>query len=153
MMEDIRNVFSPDPDVKANPSTEHNVASNEIRTKARIPVEETQSGMKAIVNRATTSAMAVIALDDDRVPLFLPNEANTLRGRWDSVQVGFVDEPRQAVEHAEALVSTTVNRLSEIFGEERKKLEEQWESGDVSTEDLRLALKKYRSFFARLLSV
>ena len=97
--------------------------------------------------------MAIIALEEQRVPLFLPNEANELRGRWDNVQVSFVDEPRTAVEKADALVSTAVNRLSEIFGEERKKLEAQWESGEVSTEDLRLALKKYRSFFARVLSV
>jgi hypothetical protein len=65
-----------------------------------------------------------------------------------------VDEPRHAVEGADALVAETMKRLAETFSEERSALERQWESGDeVSTEDLRLALRRYRSFFKRLLSV
>jgi hypothetical protein len=64
-----------------------------------------------------------------------------------------VDEPRHAVEDADNLVATTMSRLTEIFADERKKLEGQWDKGDVSTEDLRLLLQKYRSFFNRLLSL
>jgi hypothetical protein len=69
-------------------------------------------------------------------------------------KVGFVDEPRHAVEQADELVASTVKRLAQIFADERTKLEQQWSRGDrVSTEDLRLALQRYRSFFSRLLSV
>jgi hypothetical protein len=65
-----------------------------------------------------------------------------------------VDEPRRAVEQADNLVAGTMKRLAEVFAEERGKLEGQWDKGEnVSTEDLRLALRRYRSFFSRLLSV
>jgi hypothetical protein len=65
-----------------------------------------------------------------------------------------VDEPRKAVEQADALVAGAMQRLAEVFAEERFRLEGQWGRGaDVSTEDLRLALRRYRSFFGRLLSV
>ena len=81
-------------------------------------------------------------------------EANDLRGKWDAIQVGFVDEPRRAVEQADSLVAGTMKRLAEIFADEGNNLESQWDKGeDVSTEDLRLALRRYRSFFSRLLSV
>jgi hypothetical protein len=77
-----------------------------------------------------------------------------MRRRWDALQTGFVDEPRTAVKEADELVAAAVQRLSESFTSERSKLEQQWSKGnDVSTEDLRLAFRRYRSFFQRLLSV
>jgi hypothetical protein len=153
MRENIQNVFNADPDVEANPSTEHNATSEEPKMLAAYRADETQSVMFASTSGSPMRAAAAIAMDEEQVPLFLAREANELRGRWDVVQVGFVDEPRQAVEHADALVSTAVQRLVEIFADERKKLEGQWDRGDISTEDLRQALRKYRSFFARLLSM
>jgi hypothetical protein len=91
---------------------------------------------------------------DEQTALFSPDEANSLRGQWDSVQVGFVDEPRQAVEKADALVAGAMKRLAEMFAAERERLEKQWDRGDsVSTEELRVALRRYRAFFGRLLSV
>ncbi len=92
---------------------------------------------------------------EERHPALFPDtEANDLRSRWDSIQTGFVDEPRQAVEKADELVATAMKRLAEIFADERKNLESHWDRGDnVSTEDLRLALQRYRSFFGRLLSI
>jgi hypothetical protein len=52
------------------------------------------------------------------------------------------------------LVASTIQRLAEGFAEARAKLETQWaRGGDVSTEDLRVALRRYRSFFDRLLAV
>jgi hypothetical protein len=87
-------------------------------------------------------------------PLFSPDEAKDLHARWDAIQVGFVDEPRQSVEQADNLVASAIKRLAEIFADERQRLEGQWTRGEsVSTEDLRLALRRYRSFFGRLLSV
>jgi hypothetical protein len=85
--------------------------------------------------------------------LFPDNELNELRARWDKAQIGFVDEPRAAVEQADSLVATVVKRIAEQFAAERADLEHQWDRGtEVSTEDLRQALRKYRSFFDRLLA-
>ena len=96
----------------------------------------------------------VAAAPPQPTPLFPEVEADELRGRWDTVQAGFVDEPRRAVEQADSLVAGAMKRLAQMFAEERANLEGQWDRGDdVSTEDLRLALQRYRSFFGRLLSM
>ena len=90
----------------------------------------------------------------DATPLFPDQELPELRKKWDGIQAGFVDQPRKAVEEADSLVASTMKRLAEVFAQERSKLEGQWDRGDnVSTEDLRLALQRYRSFFHRLLSI
>jgi hypothetical protein len=90
---------------------------------------------------------------DGHAPLFPENELADLRARWDKAQGMFVDEPRKAVEEADALVAGAVKRIAELFAEERAKLEKQWDrGGEVSTEDLRQALRRYRGFFDRLLS-
>jgi hypothetical protein len=97
---------------------------------------------------------AGVAADPSSTPLFPKNEAEDMRSRWSEIQTGFVDEPRRAVEQADELVATCIKRLAETFSEERRRMEEQWDrDGDVSTEDFRVALQRYRSFFARLLSV
>lgn len=86
-------------------------------------------------------------------PLFSESDVADLRNRWGSVQTGFVDEPRRAVEEADKLVAAVMKRLAEGFANERSGLEKQWARGDnVSTEDLRVALQRYRSFFDRLLN-
>jgi hypothetical protein len=91
---------------------------------------------------------------DEQAALFSQDESKELYAKWDAVQVGFVDEPRQAVERADSLVAGAMKRLAEMFAEERARLEGQWDRGDdVSTEELRLALRRYRAFFGRLLSV
>ena len=85
--------------------------------------------------------------------LFADDELSAFRSRWDEIQSGFVDEPRQAVEQADALVADVVDRLTAGFSEARSRLEEQWAKGeDASTEQLRVALTRYRSFFKRLLA-
>jgi len=87
-------------------------------------------------------------------PLLPQDFSNDLRGKWDHIQTGFVDEPRAAVKEADELVATAMKRIAETFANERNTLEQQWDRGnDVSTEDLRIALQKYRSFFQRLLTV
>lgn len=92
--------------------------------------------------------------DGQAEPLFPSEDANELRSRWDTIQAGFVDEPRKAVEEADTLVALAMKRLAETFANERSQLEGQWDRGDdVSTEDLRVALRRYRSFFGRLLSM
>ena len=87
-------------------------------------------------------------------PFFAANDAEEFRSRWNEIQTGFVDEPRRAVEQADQLVAQIMKRLAEVFADERSNLEQQWDRGDnISTEDLRVALQRYRSFFDRLLSV
>ena len=77
-----------------------------------------------------------------------------LRSRWDHVQAAFVDEPRNAVQEADQLVDQAIKRLSDSFSDARNRLEQQWDKGsEVSTEDLRQTLQKYRAFFHRILSI
>ena len=87
-------------------------------------------------------------------PLMIRDQSEAFRSRWMDVQTNFVDEPRQAVKDADELVEAVMRRLVEGFKNERATLEEQWtRNEEVSTEDLRLLLQRYRSFFDRLLDV
>lgn len=91
--------------------------------------------------------------EDGRQPLFAGEDSERFREQWQEIQGHFVDDPRRAVEEGDALVATLMQRLAETFADERSTLEKQWDSdGDASTEDLRIALQRYRSFFDRLLS-
>jgi hypothetical protein len=75
------------------------------------------------------------------------------QSRWKAIQTRFVDDPRGAVEDADGLVAIIMQALAESFAQERDRLEGHWGRGeDISTEDLRVALQRYRSFFHRLLS-
>ena len=95
-----------------------------------------------------------MAREEENAPLFDSGEAQRFRERWNEIQTGFVDAPRRAVEQADALVAEAIQKLAEVFAGERSKLEQQWDRGnDISTEDLRVALQRYRSFFSRLMSV
>ncbi len=87
-------------------------------------------------------------------PLFPANDVDKFRARWEKIQIGFVDQPSNSVEQADTLVAEVMKELAQTFANERANMEKQWNSGnDVSTEDLRQALRRYRSFFDRLLSV
>jgi hypothetical protein len=82
------------------------------------------------------------------------DDLSGLRSRWDDVQAGFVDDPKDCVQKADALVADVVERLTTGFSEARSRLEAQWDRGEeASTEDLRQTLKRYREFFERLLAV
>ena len=88
------------------------------------------------------------------LPLFSESEMGDFRSQWSKLQTGFVDEPVRTVEGADKLVAAVMQRLAESFANERSGLEKQWDRGNnVSTEDLRVALQRYRSFFDRLLKL
>jgi hypothetical protein len=91
---------------------------------------------------------------DQLEPLLGGDESGRFRGEWEAIQVGFVDDPKTSVERADALVATLMQRLADTFAQERETLEQQWGSGDdrTDTEELRVALQRYRSFFERLLT-
>jgi hypothetical protein len=132
----------------ANPTTPRSQYQDRNTSADTVVVDEPRDieGTRALVPEQTTP-------NDRPGQLFPDNELNALRARWDKAQIGFVDEPRAAVEQADSLVATVVKRIAEQFAAERAELEHQWDRGDnVSTEDLRQALRRYRSFFDRLLA-
>jgi hypothetical protein len=86
-------------------------------------------------------------------PLLPTRQIEDLRNQWTAVQWSFVDEPRKAVEEADQLVGSAIKQIEEVFAAERANLEKQWSRGEeVSTEDLRVCLQRYREFFDRLVS-
>jgi hypothetical protein len=126
-----------DREINREPETiEGELASDRMPAADRVPAEEGA--------HAASKPM----------PLFTEVEMEEFRTQWNTLQTGFVDEPRRAVEDADKLVASVMQRLAEGFANERSGLEKQWDRGDnVSTEDLRVALQRYRSFFGRLLNL
>lgn len=92
---------------------------------------------------------------EELAALFTPELAGDFRSRWDAVQIGFVDDPRLAVQKADELVAQVMKNLAESFADERQRFESQMNGpdGGASTENMRVALRRYRSFFQRLLSL
>jgi hypothetical protein len=110
-------------------------------------------GPKLVKDQEPETLDRVVAISEP-MPLFSESEMGEFRSRWSKIQTGFVDEPRRTVEDADKLVAAVTQRLAEGFANERAGLEKQWDRGDnVSTEDLRVALQRYRSFFDRLLKL
>jgi hypothetical protein len=96
---------------------------------------------------------SVAADPGSRAMLLEDGELRVITMRWKDIQAEFVDEPTKAVQEADALVAELMQRLAVMFADERAELEQRWAGGDqVSTEDLRQGLRRYRSFFERLLA-
>ncbi len=92
--------------------------------------------------------------DQYSTPLLSRDFSEDMRSRWETIQTGFVDDPRTSVQEADELVAMAIKKLAESFAHERAKLEQEWSKGnDVSTENLRQALRRYRAFFHRLLAI
>jgi hypothetical protein len=92
--------------------------------------------------------------DAGLAPLFTEEATTDYRSRWDLVQRGFVDNPQEAVHAGDELVAQVITSLADTFANQRSQLEQTLNQTDQSsTEDLRLALRRYRSFFERLLSI
>ena len=94
------------------------------------------------------------AAEQYSAPLLSRDFSEDMRSRWETIQAGFVDDPRTSVQEADELVAMAIKKLAESFADERAKLEQEWSKGnDVSTENLRQALRRYRAFFHRLLAI
>jgi hypothetical protein len=120
----------------------------------RIVPEADSSGSAAAHPEGTANNQEDDIQSSTDTSLFDDEERDGLRMRWDDVQAGFVDDPRDCVQKADGLVSDVVRQLISGFTEARSRLEQQWSRGEeASTEDLRVALKRYREFFDRLLAV
>lgn len=121
----------------------------------RLRDEQIAEGQEQLEERRVEGRVpAASANEDDYSPLFENNEAEKFRTQWLEIQSRFVDDPRVAVKEADDLVADVIKNITRTFSDERMTLENQWKSGDkVSTEDLRMALQRYRSFFNRLLKL
>jgi hypothetical protein len=103
-------------------------------------------------SRGTSGVRAAQA--EPLAELFPEDVAGGFRSRWDAVQIGFVDDPKQAVQQADELVAQVMKSLAESFSRQRANIEGAVDGGnEASTEALRVALQRYRSFFQRLLSL
>ncbi len=131
--------------------------NDNLRDQPNEPQYETSGISTADVAAAANGRTSEPPADpgtDNGDTLFPAGEAGTFRTRWNDIQTGFVDEPRNAVQQADSLVAEVIQKLAASFADERSKLEKQWDKGDnVSTEDLRMAVRRYRSFFNKLLSM
>lgn len=115
--------------------------------KEREPVTENQTQEKIWEGQSSE-------MTEEVIPLLREDEAEEFRTRWQKIQTGFVDDPHNTVEKADELVENVMNSITETFSKERSYLEDQWNQGtNASTEDLRLAIQRYRSFFNRLLTL
>lgn len=134
----------PETDNEPERSDAEPIATTEKRRDAAVPIQQP----------STEKPRGVVSNNEELVPLFSESAVQNFRQRWTTLQTEFVDEPRRSVEQADELVAHVMKDMAATFSDERKKLEQQWEQGDkVSTEDLRLVLRRYRSFFDRFLSI
>lgn len=147
--EDVIDVRPEEHDVRPAEVQKTDVAARTVPVKQVDQGAETAAPARDLSNQASNQAD-----ETERGPLFPSEEVTNFRARWEAIQVGFVDEPRRSVQEADSLVAAIMKRLAEQFATERSNLERQWDRGaDVSTEDLRIALRRYRSFFTRLLAI
>jgi hypothetical protein len=133
---------------------ERSLTTADLAAASAIPTAQLEVGRDlkepVIANKPTDAKKE----GEQLAPLFLPDVAKDFRSHWDAVQSSFVDDPRQAVRQGDELVAQVMKSLAETFSSERTKLEGQVDQTDkASTEDLRVALRRYRSFFERLLSL
>lgn len=138
------------------PDGMHGQPAERQATETPAPTESvrTTEPQKPIPTPGATAEPRRSSDEQGSAPLFASNDAEGFRSRWTDIQAGFVDDPRQSVEQADGLVAEVIKNLADAFAKERTGLEERWQQGsDPSTEDLRVALRRYRSFFDRLLSV
>lgn len=103
--------------------------------------------------RGTSGATEPGAQQHQSVEVMAVERCRDFRSRWDSLQGTFVDRPREAVQEADGLVGDVLDELSRVFRDQRGALEAQWANDTASTENLRVALHRYRDFFDRLLTL
>ena len=128
-------------------------ADNDSASPGQYPPGDGQAAQPASATQAAADRDGLGGGEQPSAQLLEDDELQTILARWKDIQAEFVDEPRSAVQDADALVADLMQRLARMFASERDQLESRWASGnDVSTEDLRRGLRRYRSFFERLLA-
>jgi len=131
--------------------TKDQLTTADLAYGKRETTEEKQTDNRLDGDQVTADKPEAAAMSE---PSLLPDEARSkYQEQWGSIQTKFIDEPKQCVQEADALVADVIQQLATKFAEQRKSLEQQWGSGgEASTEELRQALQHYRSFFQRLLA-
>jgi len=133
---------------------DHHTETTEAVEPSTVDTDSSTSTLGADPAPVTTGTPPPETDSSTEKSLFGENELSAIRSRWDDVQAGFVDDPRDCVQKADGLVSDVVDQLTTGFADARSRLEAQWSRGEeASTEDLRVALMRYREFFERLLAV
>jgi hypothetical protein len=136
-----------------------NALEEEALTRADLA---TPADARRVIDPVPSRAASTIAVGsaglvgdgESLAALFMPDSAKSFRDQWDAIQTGFVDDPKEAVRKADELVAQVMKSLAETFSSERNKLEAEVDNTEqASTENLRIALRSYRSFFQRLLSL
>jgi hypothetical protein len=127
----------------------------DLATSSNRPATSAQAD-RPVLEAINTDGVTQTAIKEDAklAPLFTRDVAMDFRSRWDVVQRGFVDDPQAAVRAGDELVAQVIKSLAETFASQRSELEGGHEHTEESTtENLRLSLRRYRSFFERLLSI
>ncbi|MBV9914133.1 MAG: hypothetical protein JOZ93_16250 [Sinobacteraceae bacterium] len=155
----VRNREARDDDARATAAPSGAGRSNDMTDQAGSG-RQRDSGSRAVADRIARSADAAPARarpgssEEALEPLFASGLAESFRERWTSIQGSFVDDPKQAVRRGDELVAEVMTNLAQGFAAERQRMEAQLdETGEGATENLRVALRRYRSFFERLLSL
>ena len=132
-----------------------NLRTADLAAAAQTSAARREVGRESVTRAENDAENSPVRSEDEQLaPLFLPDAAKDFRAHWDAVQISFVDDPKQAVRKADELVAQVMKSLAETFSNERATLEGQVDQADeASTENLRVALRRYRSFFQRLLSL
>ncbi len=139
-------------DINGEPPLDSGPKRRALTTADLATSTQAPTGQRAEVRHRDAPVQTYAAMQEQLAPLFVPEVADDYRARWDIVQKGFVDDPRQAVRQGDELVAEVMKTLAETFSEERAALESQLDQKhQTSTETLRIALRRYRSFFERLL--
>ncbi|MEJ2856965.1 MULTISPECIES: hypothetical protein [unclassified Saccharothrix] len=138
--------------------TQYDTADRTEHQTHAVPQQDRQEQPVADTGTADTGTQPAAEQEQttrsDDEPLFASDEADGYRNEWRALQSDFVDDPRDAVRRADELVAQVVQSLATTFADHKRSLEGQWQQGEqVDTEELRMALRRYRSFFDRLLSV
>jgi hypothetical protein len=133
-------------------------ASSADQSADAAPATDSADGTTSVDRAATPSARSTMESGSshdlsEEEPLVPGAAAVDFRARWEIIQQGFVDDPRTAVTDADTLVGDLLERLSSTFDQQHQVLERQWSDGEPSTDELRAALQRYRSFFQRLLTI
>ncbi len=138
---------------RSNPPLQQDDSAIQQRTSTDFEKEETAELVAPGDGESEQESTELRSADENNTAMFGPEATNDFRSRWYNIQTEFIDDPRKCVQRADELVAETMKQLTEVFAQERQKLEREWDRGeDVSTENLRIALQRYRSFFDRLLS-
>lgn len=116
--------------------------------------EEQVENERHVEERIPQNKVPTDTMEEELAPLFEGDEARKFRARWLAIQSKFVDDPSDSVKQADDLVSDVIKSVTMNFSNRRIALEKQWNGEEnTSTEDLRMAIKRYRSFFDRLLTL